>query len=224
MKYTEHHRPTSLMDVTVRTVCTDCNNGWMSALEVLANPILRRLIAGAATVTADEADIVRLWAAKTAAVIQMAEARASDSPPIAAADRASLRRGDAPDEWVVTLTRLDPSWRDHTHRGYAPVPLRRVVDDIESIEQYHFTTIEIGCMLLTVTGGPPESDATRHVCRTAVTHLWNVVPALQPLVPGEPLELRTWQLPSTDILRQLTLYFARLLHQEDQEPVAPSSS
>lgn len=78
LEYSDHHRPTGLMDVTVRTVCTDCNNGWMSALETQANPVLRRLIDGADSVTADEARIVRLWAAKTGAVIQMAAASGDD--------------------------------------------------------------------------------------------------------------------------------------------------
>lgn len=214
-EYSDYRRPTGLTDVTVRTVCTDCNNGWMSALEVQANPILRRLIDGADSVTATEADTVRLWAAKTGAVTQMAAARGDDEPPVAADDRASIRRGEVPAGWVISLTRLDESWRDHVHRGYAPISLRRVVDGHEAFERYHFTTIEIGQMLLTVTGGPPDSDASADLCLLAVRHLWEVVPALLPLFGGEPLQLMTWTLPSTETLRQLTLRFARLLLQED---------
>lgn len=214
LTYSDHRRPTSLMDVTVRTVCTDCNNGWMSALEVRANPVLRRLINGADSVTAEEADTVRLWAAKTAAVIEMAAGRGDDQAPIVAADLAAIRDGEVPAAWVVTLTRLDESWRNHTHRGYAPIPLRRVVDQHERTERYHFTTIEIGQMLLTVTGGPPDSDASADLCSIAVRHLWKVVPALLPLFGGEPLQLMTWNLPSAETLQQLTLRFARLILQE----------
>lgn len=99
------------------------------------------------------------------------------------------------------MTRLDAGWRDHVHRGYAAIPLRGVVDGHAVVERYHFTTIEIGQMLLTVTGGPPDSDASADVCVLAVTHLWEAVTALLPLFGGEPLQLMTWNLPSTDTLR-----------------------
>lgn len=212
---TDHHRPLSLMDVTIRSICDQCNNGWMSDLEVRANPVLCRLIDGADHLSADETDIVRLWAAKTAAVIQMAAARGNNAVPVAEADRLSIRDGIVPEAWVVTLTKLDPTWRDHVHRGYAPVSLNRVVDGHETIEIYHFTVIEIGCMLITVTGGPPDSDASADLCRMAVTHLWKRVPAIWPLFDGEPTDLGTWHLPSEATLSELLLEFSRLLLQED---------
>lgn len=214
--YSENARPTSLMDVTVRSICATCNNGWMSDIEVQAKPILRRLIAGAERVEAQEAEVVRLWAAKTAAVTQMAAARRDDTPPVDPADLASIRQGQVPEAWVVTLTRLDPSWRHHTHRGHAPVPLRREVDGIETIERYHLTTIEIGQMFLTVTGGPPTSDVSAEVCARVVQHLWQVVPAIWPLFPDEALDLITWHLPSEQTLQELTLRFMRLLLQEEE--------
>ncbi|WP_411815821.1 hypothetical protein [Gordonia sp. SND2] len=212
---TDHHRPVNLMDVTTRTICDRCNNGWMSELEVRANPVLRRLIAGTDHLSADEVDTVRLWGAKTAAVEQMAAARGRDEAPVAAEDRRSIRDGAVPDAWVITATRLDPTWRHHTHRGYAPLDLQRVVGGRETIERFHFTVLEIGCMLTTVTGGPPDSDAAADVCRLAVRHLWRRVPALTPLFDGEAADLGTWHLPSEETLSQLLMEFSSFLLQEN---------
>lgn len=211
----DHHRPVNLMDVTTRTICDQCNNGWMSELEARANPTLRRLIAGADHLSADEVDAVRLWSAKTAAVVQMAAARGRDEAPVAVADRWSISEGTVPGAWVVTATTLDPSWRHHAHRGYAPVPLRRVVNDAETTEIYHLTVLEIGCMLITVTGGPPDSDAAADVCRLAVRHLWKRVPALMPLFDEEAADLATWHPPSERTLSQLLMEFSRVLLQEN---------
>ena len=66
-------RPVSMFDVTSRRVCRECNSEWMSELEVVANPILRRLIAGETTLTGAEVDVVRRWLVKTAVVSHMAE-------------------------------------------------------------------------------------------------------------------------------------------------------
>jgi hypothetical protein len=216
LEYADHRRPTDLMDVVVRNVCTECNNGWMSDVEKRANPILRRLIAGAEVLTVPEVDAVRHWAAKTATVVQMA-APGNSTPPVAEADRAAIRLGDIPPAWVVTATRLDPSWREHTHTGRVVKRMSRIVNGEEVSERYHLTTIELGQMFLTVTGGPPDSDASADVCQMAVTHLWQVVPAIWTLFPGEAASLATWHLPSADTIQQLTLRFARLLSMDDVE-------
>lgn len=214
--YSEHTRPTSLMDVTVRRICAACNSGWMSDIEARANPVLRRLIAGAERVEAHEAENIRLWAAKTAAVTQMAAAKRDDPPPVDAADLASIRQGEVPNGWVVTLTRLDPSWRHHMHRSHPSVPLSRVVDGGEVVERYHFTPIEIGQMFLTVTGGPPDSAVSADVCTMVVQHLSRAMSPLWPLFPGEPLDLITWYLPSEAVLNELTLRFMRFLLREER--------
>ena len=188
----------------------------MSNLEVRANPGLRGLIAGAKSLTADEVDAVRLWAAKTAVVVQMA-APGKMAPPVSVADRSTIRGGDVPQAWVVTLTRLDSSWRNHTHTGRVARRMSRIVNGERTSELYHLTTIEVGQMFLTVTGGPPDSDASAEVCQMTMTHLWHVVPGILPLFRGEPAALATWHLPSTDTIKQLTLRFARLLSLEEVE-------
>ncbi|MGH7870553.1 MAG: hypothetical protein ACREP9_23625 [Candidatus Dormibacteraceae bacterium] len=52
---------------TVRDVCGDCNNGWMSQLEVIAQRILPPFILGeAGTIVAADSGMVAMWAQKTA--------------------------------------------------------------------------------------------------------------------------------------------------------------
>ena len=56
-------------------VCEDCNNGWMSALEIEAMPILKPLIDGTVSllsISDAERTIVAKWTAKTAYVISHA--------------------------------------------------------------------------------------------------------------------------------------------------------
>lgn len=56
-------------------VCEDCNNGWMSALETEAMPILKPLIDGTVSllsISNTERTIVARWATKTAYVISHA--------------------------------------------------------------------------------------------------------------------------------------------------------
>lgn len=56
-------------------VCEECNNGWMSALETEAMPILKPLIDGTTSLLSiadDERAIVAKWATKTAYVISHA--------------------------------------------------------------------------------------------------------------------------------------------------------
>jgi hypothetical protein len=64
-------KPGSVLAARVREVCSTCNNGWMSALEVSVQPLLERLWRpeyplGRTTVSLAEADVVAAWAAKTA--------------------------------------------------------------------------------------------------------------------------------------------------------------
>lgn len=64
-------KPGSVLTTRVREVCQRCNNGWMSRLEMSAQPVLERLwqptfAFGQTTVTNDEASIVATWATKTA--------------------------------------------------------------------------------------------------------------------------------------------------------------
>lgn len=61
----------SVLTARIREVCRDCNNGWMSRLEVSAQPLLERLwtpsyVFGATTLSVAESIVVATWATKTA--------------------------------------------------------------------------------------------------------------------------------------------------------------
>jgi hypothetical protein len=60
----------SLLHQVTRTVCTVCNNGWMSRLEAAARPILMNLFGArreneTRTLSPDEATVLARWAVKT---------------------------------------------------------------------------------------------------------------------------------------------------------------
>ena len=70
-------RDASPLARTEGRVCAACNNGWMSALEVAAMPILKPLIDGTTNLYScrgDEARTLGRWAAKTAYVLNAASA------------------------------------------------------------------------------------------------------------------------------------------------------
>ncbi len=74
----ETGRPYDVRDTTevsiekkARVVCQVCNNGWMSALEVRARPILAPMMLGKPTIlTAEDQAVAALWAEKTAFVLE----------------------------------------------------------------------------------------------------------------------------------------------------------
>jgi hypothetical protein len=72
-------------NTTVRLVCASCNNGWLSALENLARPVLTPLIRGESRhLSHDDQAIVAAWTCKTALIsllITSPEARGGDGVP-----------------------------------------------------------------------------------------------------------------------------------------------
>jgi hypothetical protein len=66
-----HQRPGRPFDVVVRDVCADCNNGWMSALEAQAKPVLTPMLRDEPkTLTVIEQHLVATWATKTMLTMQ----------------------------------------------------------------------------------------------------------------------------------------------------------
>jgi hypothetical protein len=60
-----------VLNARIREVCETCNNGWMSAMESWAEPMLMRLWAstptfGRTAISVDDAAFLATWAAKTA--------------------------------------------------------------------------------------------------------------------------------------------------------------
>jgi hypothetical protein len=63
---TEHTRPGKPFDQTVKDFCADCNNGWMSRLELAASPVLRPLIQDEPrSLSALDQETLAIWATKT---------------------------------------------------------------------------------------------------------------------------------------------------------------
>lgn len=170
LKGGESVRRVAMFDVTSRRVCGECNSGWMSELEVSANPVLRRLIAGETTLTGAEVDVVRRWLVKTAVVAHMAEPNSEKpEPTVDPSDRRTVM-DQIPVGWVVTLAVLHPSWRNHTHRGSVALPKMRMVDGVEISEGFHFATIEIGCMpapTVAAAAGPTMTPPIRNAMATS---------------------------------------------------------
>ena len=70
-------RQGSVLTSRIREICASCNSGWMSRLEVSAQPLLERLWSstgprGATILNQDEAALVATWATKTAWVRERA--------------------------------------------------------------------------------------------------------------------------------------------------------
>lgn len=202
-------RPVAMFDVTSRRVCRECNSGWMSELEVAANPVLRRLIAGETTLTGAEVDVVRRWLVKTAVVAHMAEPNSEKpEPTVDPSDRRTVM-DQIPVGWVVTLAVLHPSWRNHTHRGSVALPKMRMVDGVEISERFHFATIEIGCMLGTVAGFSRDSDVGAAVVKWVTSGMITSYPSMSRLERGEAIELPpAWNPPSVDAIDNLSVEFA----------------
>jgi hypothetical protein len=74
----EHSRPGKAATLTVRSVCAQCNNGWMGRLEDQARPYLLTMIRGnGRTYHATGRTLIATWFVKTALV-----AGSKFSPPL----------------------------------------------------------------------------------------------------------------------------------------------
>lgn len=66
------------LTVTVKKVCASCNNGWMSALETEAKPLLSPMIEGKQMgLSAGEQKVASTWAVKTAAMLGLTHSELS---------------------------------------------------------------------------------------------------------------------------------------------------
>lgn len=63
--------PLTRPEITIRKVCKNCNNGWMSRLENTTKPVLQPLLAGQrCALDLDAQARITLWAIKTAMVLE----------------------------------------------------------------------------------------------------------------------------------------------------------
>lgn len=100
-------------DIQVKVVCRHCNNGWMAGLEAQVKPIIAALEQGAVKREVDpaSAQLLALWAAKTAAMFQYNDWPTKAVTPDQLAELYRERRPPSGMEvWIARISR-DPAWR-----------------------------------------------------------------------------------------------------------------
>lgn len=97
------------LNVTIKRVCAPCNNGWMSALEADAKPLLSPMIEGKPMgLSAREQKFAATWAAKTAAMLGLTH---SSGPVVPAADVTALfATREPPRNALVWLGAYEGEW------------------------------------------------------------------------------------------------------------------
>lgn len=167
--------PQGPFNMTVRSVCNECNNGWLSAMESDAESYLMELIYGKQLSTSDDVRIlISAWAAKTSAVYALCHRDGF---------------GAVPDYHYSYIygTRWAPPYT-HIWRGFgefnANTMLRYVrgylVRDSGEQDHFYLSTIWIGHMVFFVFGFPNEFVEGM---------LWEQISTLD----GNPIE-RIWPL------------------------------
>ncbi len=86
-------------DLTIKDVCSRCNNGWMNQLEEATEPVVVEMVRGRRVkVSAENTRLLERWITKTAIVV----ARMHDEPFTFTAEQAhSLTFGEMPDGFFV---------------------------------------------------------------------------------------------------------------------------
>jgi hypothetical protein len=127
-------------------VCAACNNGWMSALETTAMPVLKPLIEGTSNLYSckgEEGAIIGRWAAKTAYVLNAASAYPLKVPQ---SHRVSILNGMVPSEVFVfgfPFSTEELQWSQHTEWRF----LNARVDELPSEDELEERTYKIGIRL-----------------------------------------------------------------------------
>jgi len=98
--------------ISVRNVCTSCNNGWMSNLQTLAKPIVKKLADGDwFELTVDQQQILTRWTVMLAINFQSYGRQLCAS----AHQRTTLKDGKIPGGWRVFIG----SMKDDSCAGYS---------------------------------------------------------------------------------------------------------
>jgi hypothetical protein len=114
----EVRRPSQGLDFVVKAVCGDCNNGWMSAPEEEAKPILERLLISTklGPLLKDEQQVIARWATKTAMMLDFTQ----EKQLVPQADRTRFyKRGSIPRRawiWLGGCAQRLPLTMSHTMR------------------------------------------------------------------------------------------------------------
>lgn len=171
-------------NVTVRRVCATCNNGWMSALEGAARPLLLPWIDGTRTrLLYDPQQTIATWAIKTTMMLQYTPMhQAGIVIPAAHYEALGARKTRPPDgvEVLIGNEREMPPGALFGIRGIAVVgqELTGLAPTVGRYMGYEATLIARG-LVLKVLGhtGPPAARLTREVMiepELGLTQIWPV--------------------------------------------------
>lgn len=120
----QSERPGHTHDRTIRAVCADCNNGWMSGLEERVKPAILGVLQGQTSIlTPVTSHAVALWVAVKSVV---AEHSTDDAILTPFDDRLALRHGEIPD-WLRIFVSLHSCktqaafYRHSTTLAFSPI-------------------------------------------------------------------------------------------------------
>lgn len=101
--YETSWRQGAMLRRTVRSICVECNGGWMSRLEEDAKPVLTALLFGAGALDMTSMSVLARWAVKTSMVRGLLDTDGTTSA-VPAEHRDILRSTDTvPENWAVWI-------------------------------------------------------------------------------------------------------------------------
>lgn len=176
---------TDELDLVTKTVCTQCNNGWLHDLETKARPVLTRLIMGETTaLSSDEQKMIATWGYKTALLFQLLREENAQAIPH---DRFHE---------LFALRHPTPEARLWLGAAKGNNPAKETSTEVDMVNVQHrvrgfFSAVALGRLLILCAGrlfpGPEQVQAGSRG-RTAVT------------IPVWPASLRTIQWPPPEAL------------------------
>jgi hypothetical protein len=154
------------LDVKVKRVCAECNNGWMSDLEQVARLVLVPLMNGRPRrLVASEQEIIAVWAIKTALVCEFIHPSARGASDLHFRDIGE--RLNPPRDSHVWLARYEgPKELDYNHRVLV------FTDSSDTKRTGYITSFIINRLVIYVMDvqeGPPlRTELSAHAERGAV--------------------------------------------------------
>ncbi|BCY01602.1 hypothetical protein PszF2a_13910 [Stutzerimonas stutzeri] len=190
--------PQGPFNMTVRSVCNECNNGWLSAMEGNAETYLMGLVYGRQLLSSDDMRIVvSAWAAKTSAVYALCHRDDFRAVPDY---HYSYLRGTG---WAPPYTHIWRGFGEFNSNTMLRYVRGCLVRDQGEQDHFHLSTIWIGHMVFFVFGFPNEfaEDALSEKISTLdvspLERIWPLERAaernLRPLVYDEVRELGALQ-------------------------------
>lgn len=160
---TARSHPQRRPEVVVKAVCEDCNNGWMSKLEVEVRPFLEPMVRGEQVrlTVGDQVTLAR-WAAKVAVLLDHYEGGAV---VLGEDDLIQIHReGSAPPSYHIRLAfRPDPGSQpfDLYVSGHHAAPAGTIDLGAVTAPNSFSVTLAFGRVVIAVVGGPGMANPGR---------------------------------------------------------------